>query len=100
MREARSPPADIFVKRTKAMDTQDITRDIAGIVNDPDLSKSEKIDKLESMREGVRQEMRAASESAMVDDNRIGDELKHLDEALDKLGSDKASIEDGGGATL
>ncbi|MBC7284515.1 hypothetical protein [Hoeflea sp.] len=79
---------------------QDIDTVIAEILDNPDLAKSEKINQLEKMREDARAEMRAASESAMVDDVETGDDLKQLDLALDKLGSDPDSIEDNSTATL
>lgn len=79
---------------------QNINDVIAHILEDPALAKSEKISRLEKMREEARAEMRAASESAMVDDIETGDDLKRLDLALDDLGSDQNSIEDKGGATL
>ena len=79
---------------------QDIDNVIATILDNPELAKSEKINQLEKMREDARAEMRAASESAMVDDIEIGDDLKQLDLALDKLGFDPDSIEDNSTATL
>ena len=82
------------------MSNQNITTEIAAVLDNPKLGKSEKISELERMRENARAEMRAASESAMVDDTGNGDELQHLDEALEKLGSNPESIEDRGAATL
>lgn len=82
------------------MALQDISDVIAKIVEDPALARAEKIKELERLRENARAEMRAASESAMVDDAETGDDLKHLDLALDALGADSASIEDNGAATL
>ncbi len=82
------------------MPHQDVKADIRAILEDPDLPDAKKVDLLERMHEGVRAEMRAATESAMVDDNDVGDDLKHIDEALEKLSAHPASPEDGGGATL
>ncbi|MBU4528864.1 MAG: hypothetical protein KUA43_07805 [Hoeflea sp.] len=79
---------------------QNITDVISKIVEDPELAKSEKISQLEKLRQDARAEMRAASESAMVDDVETGDDLKQLDLALEKLGSDPDSIEDNSTATL
>ena len=82
------------------MPNQDVKSDVRTIVEDPGLSSAEKIDLLKRMHESVRAEMRAATESAVVNDNEVGDELKHIEEALDQLSADVASPEDGGGATL
>jgi len=79
---------------------QNISDVISKIVEDPELAKSEKINQLEKLRQDARAEMRAASESAMVDDIETGDDLKQLDLALEKLGSDSDSIEDNSTATL
>ena len=82
------------------MSHHDIKAEIRNILADTKLGKAEKIGLLESMREDARAEMRAASESAMADDTNTGDDLKHLDQALDDLGAHPDSIEDKGGATL
>ncbi|MEM5471658.1 hypothetical protein WNZ14_07965 [Hoeflea sp. AS60] len=82
------------------MPHQDMNADIRAILEDKDLSTAKKVEMLERMRESVRSEMRAATESAMVDDNDVGDELKQIDEALEHLSADPASPEDRGGATL
>lgn len=79
---------------------QDVKAEIQKILDDAELATAEKVSQLESMREGARQEMRAATESAMVDDSDVGDDLKLLDQALDDLDAQPVSIEDGGGATL
>lgn len=78
----------------------DVKADIRAILDDPKLPMTEKIAQLESMREGARAEMRAATESAMVDDNEVGDDLKLLDRVLEDLAVHPRSTEDGGGATL
>lgn len=82
------------------MPYQDVKSDVRAIVEDPDLSSADKIDLLQRMHESVRAEMRAATESAMVNDNDVGDELKHIEEALEELSADVVAPEDGGGATL
>ncbi|WP_417434663.1 hypothetical protein [Hoeflea sp.] len=82
------------------MPHQDVKADIRNILEDPDTTDAEKINLLERMRESVRAEMRAATESAMVNDDDVGDDLKQLDEALARLSADPVSPEDGGGATL
>lgn len=79
---------------------QGVKSDISNILDDKKLPRDKKIDLLERMREGARAEMRAATESAMVDDNDVGDDLKLIDEALSSLSAHPDSIEDGGGATL
>lgn len=82
------------------MPKQDVRSDVRAIVEDPGLSHADKIDLLQRMHESVRAEMRAATESTMVNDNEVGDELKHIEQALDELSADVVSPEDGGGATL
>lgn len=84
----------------RTMAHQNVKNDIQTILDDADLTTSEKISQLQYMREGTRQEMRAATESAMVTDSDIGDDLKLLDQVLEDLAAEPASIEDGGGATL
>ncbi|KJS11292.1 MAG: hypothetical protein VR78_13095 [Hoeflea sp. BRH_c9] len=79
---------------------QDLKTDIQNILDDDMLPRDEKIKLLETMRVNARSEMRAATESAMVDDNETGDDLALLDRALETLSADTASIEDGGAATL
>lgn len=79
---------------------QDLKTDIQNILDDDTLPRDEKIKLLETMRVNARSEMRAATESAMVDDNETGDDLALLDRALEGLSADTDSIEDGGAATL
>jgi hypothetical protein len=86
--------------RLAVMAYQDVKADIQKILDNTELATAEKVSQLEYMREGARQEMRAATESAMVDDNDVGDDLKLLDQVLEDLAAQPASIEDGGGATL
>lgn len=79
---------------------RDLKTDIQKILENGTYSRDEQVKRLENMRENVRQEMRAATESTMVDDDEIGDDLKLLDAALDKLDDHPESIEDKGAATL
>jgi hypothetical protein len=83
-----------------AMAHQGVKSDITNILDNKKLHRDEKVDLLERMREDARAEMRAATESAMVDDNDVGDDLKLVDQALSDLSSHPVSSEDGGGATL
>lgn len=82
------------------MPRQDLKPDIRAIVEDSALTDAEKIDRLKRMHESVRAEMRAATESAMVNDDDVGAELKLIEQALDDLSAAVAAPEDGGGATL
>lgn len=70
------------------------------ILSDGGKSESAKIETLESMRESRRAEMRAATESPMVADDDVGDDLKIIDRALADLHAGTVSIEDNGAATL
>lgn len=82
------------------MSHESVNADIEKILSDGQLSADERIDRLERMREGVRAEMRAATESGMAGDDDLGDDLKKLDEVLDELNTKPQSIEDTGAATL
>lgn len=82
------------------MAEEDVKAKIEKIMNDDSLAVEEKVGRLERMYQEVREEMRAATESSMVDDTDIGAELKDIDEALEKLNRDPESIEDSGAATL
>jgi predicted ArsR family transcriptional regulator len=82
------------------MSEETVKAEIEEILADKALSDQDKISRLAKMREDVRAEMRAATESSMVVDYDIGPELKDLDEALESLGYTPNSPEDGGGATL
>ncbi|MEQ8480940.1 MAG: hypothetical protein RIC18_09795 [Hoeflea sp.] len=75
-------------------------QEVLEILNDSGKSDSAKIETLESMRDGRRAEMRAATESPMVADDDVGDDLKIIDRALAKLQAGTVSIEDNGAATL
>lgn len=82
------------------MTHHNIKAEIRTILDDTQLGRAVKIDRLERMREDARAQMRAGSESAMVDDNDVGDDLKRLDQALNDLGAHPESIENKGAATL
>lgn len=82
------------------MTHHDIKAEIRTILDDPQLGKAAKIDRLERMREDARAEMRAATESTMADDTDTGDHLKHLDQALNDLGAHPETSENKGAATL
>jgi len=79
---------------------QDLKTDIRTILDDGSLPRDEKIKMLETLRVNARAEMRAATESAMVDDNETGDDLAEIDRALEGLSANADSIEDSGAATL
>lgn len=82
------------------MTHSDTQSEIEKILNDDSTSTEQKIATLESMRDGRRAEMRAATESPMVADDDVGDDLKIIDRALAKLHAGTVSIEDNGAATL
>ncbi|MEQ8305215.1 MAG: hypothetical protein RIA09_01530 [Hoeflea sp.] len=81
--------------------THQATNDeVQKILKDDNTSTEQKIDTLESMRDARRAEMRAATESPMVADDDVGDDLKIIDRALADLHAGTVSIEDSGAATL
>ena len=82
------------------MGHQSVKTEIQAIVTDKKMPVNEQIERLEQMRHDIRAQMRAATEGGMVDDNSLGDDLKHLDEILEDLNESPNSIEDGGAATL
>tara|TARA_R110002124_G_scaffold111313_1_gene265016 strand:- start:7656 stop:7904 length:249 start_codon:yes stop_codon:yes gene_type:complete len=82
------------------MSSQDVKAKVDEIMSDASLPVDEKVSRLEKMYQDVRQEMRAATESSMVTDNDIGDELQDIEKALASLNHHPDSIEDGGAATL
>nr|WP_306269491.1 hypothetical protein [Pararhizobium sp. IMCC3301] len=82
------------------MPSQDVKAKIEVIMSDASLSVDDKVRRLERMYQDVREEMRAATESSMVTDDDIGDELQDIEKALDKLNHHPDSIEDSGAATL
>lgn len=82
------------------MSHQNLKADIEKILQDDKMSRDEQVKLLDTMRETVRAEMRAATESAMVDDNEVGDDLKLLDEALEGLSAHPDLVDGKGAATL
>ncbi len=81
-----------------AVDT--IKSRIEEIMTDKDNTSEEQLDKLEKLREEIRAEMRAATESAMVDDQDIGAELKAVDEAIESIDPTADDPDDKNAATL
>ncbi len=79
---------------------QNLKTYIQKILDDDTLPRAEKVKLFETKRRDATAEMRAASESAMVDDNECGDDHKLLDQALDDLAGRPDSIKDGGAASL
>ncbi|MBW8636682.1 hypothetical protein K1W69_05715 [Hoeflea sp. WL0058] len=73
---------------------------IQEIVTDRTKSPEEQLQLLEKMRQEVRAEMRAATESPMVDDNDLGAELKLVEEAIESIDPDAESTQETGAATL
>lgn len=82
------------------MPTDTIKTRIEAIVTDKDNTSEDQLRKLKKMREDVRAEMRAATESAMVDDQDIGAELKAIDEAIESIDPQADGQNDGNAATL
>ena len=70
---------------------------LQAIRNDTGLSRKEKIAKLEKLRTEARALQRAATESAMVEDDGWYEDVHVVDVALSSLGLD---IEEKGPATL
>jgi hypothetical protein len=70
---------------------------LQAIRNDGGLSPDEKIARLEKLRTEARALQRAASESAMVDDDGWYEDVHLIDTELEKLGG---SVEEKGAATL
>lgn len=79
---------------------------VSSILGIKDLTKQDAkqrqahIERLMQMRTDARAAQRAATESAMVDDDGLNDRLREIDLALQELGIDPDSIEDEGAATL
>ncbi len=82
------------------MSRDNVKTQIENIIKDRTNSVEEQISALKTMRDDFRAEIRAATESSMVDDNDLGEELKMVDEALEELEARPDSIEDTGAATL
>ena len=73
---------------------QDLKAYIQKTLDDDTLDSDEKIKLLKTLRRDATAEMRAASESAMVDDNEYGDDHWLIDQALDDLATRLDSNED------
>lgn len=58
---------------------------IEHIITNKDNTTQDQLRLLKSMRREVRDEMRAATESAMIDDQDIGAELKAIEEAIESV---------------
>ncbi len=74
--------------------------DIQKVLDNGDLSKSQKISKLEVLLNVERQLQRAGTESNMNHDDGTNSRLRHLELALDAMGSDACAPEDNCAATL
>ena len=82
------------------MEKGTIKAQIQEIVTDRTKSPKEQLELLEKMRQEVRAEMRAATESPMVDDNDLGAELKMVEEAIESIDPDAETTQETGAATL
>lgn len=86
------------------MARQSVGADIEAIITNKTLTRQKQIKALEKMHGEVRAQMRAATESAMVDEDDLGEELRQIEEALESLGTtsktSKDSQDDRGPATL
>jgi len=82
------------------MDSSNVETQIQDIMTNKKNSVSEQREQLEKMRQEVRAEIRAASESAMVDDQDIGEELRKIDLAIDSIDPDAEDDRNDGPATL
>ncbi len=70
---------------------------LCAIRNDTGLSRKEKIERLEKLRNEARALQRAATESAMVEDDGWYEDVHLIDTELENLGR---TIEEKGAATL
>lgn len=71
------------------------------ILSAPGLAREERISALQALRDDARAEQRAASESAMIDDDGLNSTLKQLDQAIIRLGGEAlAGEEDRSAASL
>lgn len=76
------------------MSLQGVRAQIQTIITDKTLSVEEQIKALTKMHDEVRAEIRAATESNMVDDNDLGEALRHIDEALESFEPTPEAVED------
>ncbi|MVA96941.1 hypothetical protein GN330_06710 [Nitratireductor sp. CAU 1489] len=70
------------------------------IMADEKLSRDERVSRLETLRREARDRQRAASEADMIPDDGLNDDLHEIELALQRLGVETVSREDGGAATL
>lgn len=81
--------------------TRDIVKtEIEDILGDKTKPREEQIKLLNKMYQELRAQQRAATESAMVDDDELGNELRQVEKALESMNAQPASPEDKGPATL
>ncbi|MCW2306616.1 hypothetical protein [Rhodobium gokarnense] len=73
---------------------------IDSVLKDDALSREQKIRTIKTHYFDARARQRAATESPMVDDDGLNNDLMAYERALEGLGVDVASIEDEGAATL
>ena len=73
---------------------------IQEIITDKKKSPQEQLRLLRKMYQELRAEMRAATESPMVDDQDLGAELKMVEEAIENIDPDTEITDDKGAATL
>lgn len=73
---------------------------VASILRNPELSRRDRIEKLEKLREDARAEQRLASEGGTIDDDGLNSDLRDIEIALGRLGKDPAIEEGKGPATL
>lgn len=64
------------------------------ILSAPGLARAGRIAVLQALRDDARAEQRAASESAMIDDDGLNSTLKQLDQAIIRLGGEALADEE------
>lgn len=77
-----------------------MTLKIRAILDDEELGRAQKADRLMKLHEEARAEQRTASESGMVADDGLNADLREIDLALERLGEHKKTSTGGGAATL
>ena len=73
---------------------------IENLTSDDALTREQVVERLKALYFDARARQRAATESPMIADDGLNDDLRTYELALEKLGVDAASIEDEGAATL
>lgn len=74
---------------------------VTAVLNNPQLTHSDRIQRLTRLRDDARAEQRLASEGGMIDDDGLNSDLRDIEIALERLGSGQAAAQDGKGpATL